>query len=97
MGDFRMKIDRETVLVILGNTFLRMKDYEQNRLIEKLKTESGNKCISLPKITEKYFIQAWDDFAGEFQKDLNRYFENQAKFKADIKRKERIKKEWLRK
>lgn len=97
MGDFRMKIDRETVIVILGNTFMRMKDHEQTILIEKLKTENGNKCLSLPKITEKYFIQAWSDFASEFEKDLNRYFENQAKFKADIKRKERIRKEWLRK
>lgn len=92
-----MKIDRETVLVILGNTFMRMKDHEQTMLIEKLKTESGNKCLSLPKITEKYFIQAWLDFTMEFEKDLNRYFENQAKFKADTKRKERVRKEWLRK
>lgn len=92
-----MKIDRETVLVILGNTYMRMKDHEQTMLIEKLKAESGNKCLSLPKITEKYFIQAWSDFAFEFEKDLNRYFENQAKFKADTKRKERNRKEWLRK
>ena len=81
MGDFRVKIDRETVLVILGNTFMRMKGHEQTMLIEKLKTENGNKRLSLPKITEKYFIQAWLDFASEFEKDLNRYFENQAKFK----------------
>ena len=92
-----MKIDRETVLVILGNTLLRMKNHEQVILIEKLKSEARDKCISLPKITEKYFIQAWDVFAAEFQRDLNTYFENEAKFKADIKRKGRIKKEWLRK
>lgn len=92
-----MKIDRETVLVILGNTFMRMKGHEHERLIEKLKTENASKRPSLPKITEKYFIQAWSDFASEFEKDINRYFENEAKFKADIKRKERVRKEWLRK
>lgn len=92
-----MKIDRETVLVILGNTFMRMKGYEHERLIEKLQTENANKRLALPKITEKYFIQAWSDFASEFEKDINRYFENEAKFKADIKRKGRVRKEWLRK
>ena len=92
-----MKIDRETVLVILGNTYMRMKENEQERLIEKLKTENADKRLSLPKISEKYFIQICSDFASEFEKDINRYFENEAKFKADIKRKERGRKEWLRK